>query len=221
MMKNIILLAPPAAGKGTQAQLIADKYNIPHLSTGDIFRQEVASESELGKRIKAIMEQAKLVNDEIVLEVIKKELVKDKYDRGYILDGFPRTLHQAKEYDKMSLTLNRKIDGVIFLDISKEEAMKRVLGRMTCPQCGATYNISFNKDNICLKCNQKLTKRDDDNEKDFMRRFNDYIKKTKPLIEYYEKKGLLYRIDSSRDIQEVFEDIEKLLDNKDWCHDYN
>ncbi len=181
-MKNIIFIAPPAAGKGTQAKLLAEKYNIPHISTGDLLREEIAKSTDLGLKIENIMETGALVSDEIITELLKKRLVKSDCDNGYILDGYPRNLEQAKIYDELLKEINRELGIVIFLDIDRELAMKRTLSRIICSNCGTSYNLIVEslkpkKANVCDKCNSDLKVRSDDNEKTFINRFNTYVEK--------------------------------------------
>lgn len=212
---NIIFLAPPAAGKGTQSMLICDKYNLSHISTGDLLREEIKSGNEFGNQIKEIIESGNLVNDDIILELLNKKL---SSVNGYILDGFPRNINQAIKYDELLDSLNQNLDYVIYLDLDKEIAKKRILGRISCPSCGNVYNnlIEENKplaENLCNDCNTELIKRADDNEVTFDKRYDTYLKETAPLIEYYQKKGKLYKIDSSLSKNEIFEKICEIIND--------
>lgn len=215
-MKNIIFIAPPAAGKGTQSKLVSQKYNIPHISTGDLLRNVINSGSELGKSIKAEIDKGHFVSDEIILDLLKTRLNQDDCNGGYILDGFPRNLNQAKEYDNLLESLNKEIGYVILLDLDKEIAKKRIVGRLSCKNCGSVYNEYINEampknKGICDKCNIELSKRDDDNEETFEERYNTYLKETEPLINYYENKGCLYRVNSGVSLERIFEEIERII----------
>ena len=211
-MKNIIFIAPPAAGKGTHSKLVSEKYNIPHISTGDLLRAIIRSGSELGKSIKAEIDKGNLVKDEVILELLKQRLNQDDCNNGYILDGFPRNINQAKEYDKLLESLNKEIGYVILLDVDKETLKKRIVGRLSCKNCGSVYNeyvidaMPKNK-GVCDKCNIELSKRDDDNEITFEERYNTYLKETEPLINYYENKGCLYRVNSGVSLEHTFNKI--------------
>lgn len=213
-MKNIIFIAPPAAGKGTQSDLLKQKYSVVHISTGDLLRNEVASNSEIGNHVQKLMNDGLLVDDEIVFKLLEQRLVKQDCDDGYILDGFPRDLEQAKAYDEISSRLHRKIDCAIFLNISKEDAMKRITGRISCPKCGAVYNEyfdTFTKLGLCNRCSTKLEKRSDDNEEIFNHRFDTYLIKTQPVIDYYRDKGILHVVDSGGSKEYTFCQIESII----------
>lgn len=208
---NIILIAPPAAGKGTQSELICNKYNIKHISTGDLIRAVINSNSEKSIELKKTIEQGKLVSDEFVLDLIKDEI---KNGNSYIFDGFPRNVNQAKLFDELLIKLNKKIDYVIYLDINKEVASKRIFGRLSCSNCGKVYNDQIEEsmpkiNGICDECNIKLSKRNDDNEETFNKRFDTYMSETKPLLDYY--KDRLYIIDSSLNKYEIFKQIENII----------
>lgn len=210
---NIILIAPPAGGKGTQSELICSKYNIAHISTGDLLRKEVANGNT---ELKSIMDAGMLVKDEIIFDLIRKYISSPECANGYLLDGFPRNVSQAIEYDKILEELHKDIGYVIELDIDKDLAAKRISGRRSCPKCGATYNIYFdgmkpNKEGICNNCNESLTSRDDDNEETYITRYNTYLEKTSPLIDYYKNKGVLYTVDANGTVEETFENIEDIL----------
>lgn len=208
---NIILIAPPAAGKGTQSELICNKYDMQHISTGDLIRTVINSNNENSIELKKTIEQGKLVSDEFVLDLIKEEI---KNGNNYIFDGFPRTVNQAKLFDELLNELNKKIDYVIYLDIDKDIAMKRILGRLSCSKCGKVYNDQIEEsmpkiNGICNECNIELSKRNDDNEETFNKRFDTYINETKPLLDYY--KDRLYIIDSSLNKYEIFKQIENII----------
>lgn len=209
---NIIFIAPPAAGKGTQANLLCSKYNMKHISTGDLIRETINNDSPLSQELKDIMNQGKLVSDEFILDLIKLNLKDD----DYIFDGFPRTVKQAEMFDELLATLNKKVDYVIYLKISKDLASKRILGRISCPNCGSVYNdqieaIMPKQKGLCDVCNTQLEKRNDDNIETFTKRFDTYIKETEPLLEYYKDK--LYEIDSSKDKEEIFKEIEGIIND--------
>jgi len=219
-MKNIIFIAPPAAGKGTQAKLLAEKYNIPHISTGDLLREEASKSTDLGIKIKEIMKSGALVNDEVITELLKNRLLKDDCNNGYILDGYPRNLEQAKTYDELLRTINKDLGVVIFLDIDRELAMKRTLSRIVCSNCGTSYNLIVEalkpkNENICDKCNNDLKVRTDDNEETFINRFDTYIDKTQSLIDYYEDKNVLKVVKVLENLSalDIFKEIERIVIN--------
>lgn len=210
---NIILIAPPAGGKGTQSELLCSKYNIAHISTGDLLRAEVENGNT---ELKKIMDAGMLVSDEIIFDLIKKRISSNDTINGYLLDGFPRNIEQAKTYDEILKDLNKDIGYVIELNIDPELAAKRISGRRSCPKCGATYNIYFDgmkpiNEDICNKCGSSLTKRDDDNEDTYKTRYNTYLEKTKPLINYYKEKGVLYVVDANGTPEETFKNIEDIV----------
>ncbi len=211
---NLILLGPPGAGKGTQAKKIVEKYGIPHIATGDILRDAVAKGTELGKKAKEYMDRGELVPDDIVIGIVKERLQQPDCEKGFLLDGFPRTLKQAEALDEMLKELGKKIDAVIYIDVPEEEIVKRIVNRRTCRKCGAVYHLIYappKEPNKCDKCGGELYQRDDDKEETVRQRFRVYMENTAPLIEYYEKKGLLYRVDGTKSIDEVFAQIEEIL----------
>jgi len=218
-MKNIILIAPPAAGKGTQAKLLSEKYNIPHISIGEIMREARNPETEVGRIIIKCQDERTLVPLDITLNLLKERINQEDCKNGYILDGFPRSLEQADEYNKILKYLNKDIGVVLFMDIDKETALKRTLSRVVCPKCGETYNLLIEnlkpkKENICDKCGSDLQIRSDDNEKTFIKGFETYMNSTLGLIEYYEKLGCLRKIDvREKSVEAVFEEIEKVLND--------
>ena len=214
---NIILLAPPAAGKGTEAQILTYEYSIPQISTGDLLRGATKKEDALSKEIKSIMEQGKLVSDEIIIELIKKRINEDDCKNGYILDGFPRTINQTEKYDEMLAEIGNKIDYVFAIDIDKSIASSRITGRRTCPNCNRIYNVNSDnlkpkKENLCDKCNVELTHRKDDNAETYDKRYNAYLEQTAPLIEYYENKKILYHIDGNVDKDNTHRQIKEIID---------
>ncbi len=215
---NIILLAPPAAGKGTQASKITAKYHLKHISTGNLLREAILKKDEMALYLEREMKTGKLISDDIILKLIEGELVDSNYD-GVVLDGFPRNLMQALEYEGLLTQLNQKLDCVLYLHIEKEEAKKRIIGRRTCPTCGRIYNSFIEaqaplKEEVCDVCESILSKRDDDNEETFDLRYETYMKETQPLIEFYTEKGLLRKIDSSKLPDLVFGNIEKVLEGE-------
>ncbi len=205
---NLILIAPPAAGKGTQAQKITKEYHIPHISIGDLLR-ETADEN-----LKAQMKAGKLVSDEIVTKLLKERLMYEDCQKGFILDGYPRNLNQAKLYDGLLKELNIEMGPIIVIEISKEEALKRMVGRCVCPKCGASYNelidgLKPTEAGICDNCGSELIKRIDDNTETFNKRFQTYEDMTKPLIAYYDNKIHFVKSENSPD--ETFTKIKKIL----------
>ena len=218
-MKNIIFIAPPAAGKGTQAKLVSGEYNIPHISTGDLLRDEMAKNSEIGLSIKKDMESGNLVSDEVITTLLKNRITSKDCLNGFILDGYPRNLAQAKKYNELLDELNIDKGVVIFFDIDKETALKRTLSRIICPNCGSSYNLLVedlkpHKENICDRCNHELKTRTDDTEEVFIHRFDTYINSTKDLIEYYNNLGLLHKIDvSNKDAQTIYKEVKEILND--------
>lgn len=217
-MKNIIFIAPPAAGKGTQSKLVSAEYNIPHISTGDLLREEVNSGSDLGVYLKQEMDKGNLISDETITTLLKNRLSKSDCANGYILDGYPRNVTQAKIYENLLKELNKDLGSVIFLDIDKSLALERTLSRIVCPNCGASYNLNIEalkpiKEGICDKCNNTLKIRSDDNKETFLNRFDTYINNTKELIDYYDKLGVLSRIKINKEdsAQDIFNEIKKII----------
>lgn len=215
-MKNIIFIAPPAAGKGTISEMIENRFHLPHISTGEILRDEIAHMTKLGLEIKDKMARGEFVSDEVITKLLKKRLSSKDVKKGYILDGYPRNLNQAKEYDKLLEELSFDMGKVIYLVIDKEIATKRALSRVVCKSCGATYNLSNPdlspvREGICDHCNKELSVRSDDNEETFKARFDTYMKETYPLIEYYKNKNNLIEIDASKSPNEIFEEIKKVI----------
>ena len=212
---NIIFIAPPAAGKGTQSELACDKYKLIHISTGDLLREVISKQDSFALQLKEQMKQGKLISDELILDLITNKL--ENLD-GFILDGFPRNVNQAIKLDELLASLNKKIDYVIYFKISKEVALDRIIGRLSCPDCGRVYNdriISNNPklEGICDDCNCALQKRSDDNEETFNKRFDTYMLETEPVIDYYKNKNILYEVDSNLDKYEVFKNVEKIINN--------
>lgn len=204
----------PGAGKGTQAEKIVEKYGIPHISTGDMFRAAMKEGTELGVKAKSYMDQGALVPDEVTIGIVKERLSKDDCANGFLLDGFPRTVAQADALETMLVALNKKIDHVINIDVDKEILMDRLTGRRICKACGATYHLVFNpptKEDTCDRCGGELYQRADDNESTVKNRLEVNIQQTKPLLDFYESKGYLRNINGQQDINVVFEDVDRLL----------
>ncbi len=215
-MKSIIFIAPPAAGKGTQSELVGKKYNIPNISTGDLLRDIMKQDNELGRLVKTRLDNGQLVEDEIVLEILKNRISQDDCKNGYILDGFPRTVVQAEKYEEILKDLGKELGYVILLDIDKEIAKKRIVGRLSCPICKSIYNSMFEETmpkelNKCDHCHTELVKRSDDNDETFEERYNQYLAKTAPLIDYYKNKNVLEVVNSGISKEYTFESIERIL----------
>src|SRR5208337_1777669 len=212
---QIVLFGPPGAGKGTQAKFISEEYNIPHISTGDILRENVREGTPLGKKAKTFMDKGELVPDMILIDLIKDRLVKPDTRKGFLLDGFPRTLKQAEALDVILDDINKNLDMVVNVEVGAAQLVKRLSGRLTCRNCGASYNIKSNPPKVagvCDACGGELYQRADDTEAAIKNRIEVYTKQTQPLIEYYKKKGLLKDIDGEREIDEVRSDIRKALE---------
>lgn len=219
-MKNIIFIAPPSAGKGTQSKLISEKYNMPHISTGDLLRDEVNKGTELGNQIKDIMEAGNFVSDEIITTLLENRLSQDDCNNGYILDGYPRNIEQAKIYENILSKLNKDLGVVIFLDIDRQVALDRVLSRIVCPNCGTSFNLveeslKPKKEGICDKCGSDLKVRKDDNSETFANRFDTYLSKTQSLIDYYKEKNVLETVEITADSNAMttFSKIEEIINN--------
>lgn len=216
-MKNIIFIAPPAAGKGTMSYELVNKFGYKHISTGDILREMAKSTDEMGKKLKEMLASGVLVPDNIVYEALRRRLAMPDTLSGYILDGFPRNLEQAIEYDKILLETKHDLGVVIYLDTPRDILEKRITGRRICKNCGATYNVLTGvnepqKENMCDKCGNELYQRDDDNIESFKVRYETFIEKTYPLIEYYENKKVLYRV-KSIDIENTIKEIEAIIND--------
>lgn len=217
MKRRMILLGPPGAGKGTQAKMISALLGIPHISTGDILRDAVKSGSELGKKVKEIMERGDLVPDELMDRIVENRLKENDCRNGFILDGYPRTVKQAESLEKILENLNEKLDIVILVDVSEDDVVRRITNRRICPKCGKVYNLIVpnlkpSEDELCDLCKVKLIQRDDDKEETVRRRYRVYMESTSPLIEYYDKKGILERIDGKNQPEKVKEEILKVLE---------
>lgn len=211
-MKNIIFIAPPAAGKGTQSNMLKEKYDYAHISTGDMLREAINSGSKLGMDVKNIIDKGELVSDDIIIKLVEEKLASLK-GKPFILDGFPRTLNQAKSLDNI-------IDDnfvAIYLDLKEDEAVKRITGRLTC-SCGKSYNVNIDSlkpkvEGICDSCGSTLIKRDDDNVEAFKVRFKTFLDNTNSLLNYYESKNKLVKINVNRDVLEIFNDISGVIND--------
>lgn len=214
-MKNIMFIAPPAAGKGTQAAWITEKYNIPHISTGDILREIAKEDSEIGNYVAETMASGKLVKDEITYQLIEERLAKDDCKNGYIIDGFPRNLEQAVEYDKILDKLGYDVGNVILLKVDIKTLERRITGRRVCEKCQAVYNINDTVkapkvESVCDKCGGNLYQRKDDNLESFQTRYAMYLEKTEPIIEHYRKQNVLHEVDATN---KEFDEVSKLVED--------
>jgi adenylate kinase len=211
---NLVLMGLPGAGKGTQAEKIVEKYSIPHISTGDMFRAAMKEGTELGLKAKSFMDQGALVPDEVTIGIVRERLSKDDCQKGFLLDGFPRTVAQAEALENMLTGLNKKIDYCLNIDVDQSILMERLTGRRICKDCGSTYHLVFNppaKDDTCDRCGGELYQRADDNEETVHNRLEVNIQQSEPLLHFYETKGYLKNINGQQDINDVFNDIDSLL----------
>ncbi|MBU5471173.1 MAG: adenylate kinase [Lachnospiraceae bacterium] len=211
---KIVMLGAPGAGKGTQAKMIADKYQIPHISTGDIFRANISNGTELGKKAKTYMDQGLLVPDELVVDLVVDRVQQDDCKKGYILDGFPRTIPQAEALTEALKKLGEKVDFAINVEVPDENIVKRMSGRRACVSCGSTYHIVYNPtkvEGVCDKCGNELILREDDKPETVKKRLDVYHEQTQPLIEYYTNEGVLVEVDGTKDMKDVFSAIVDIL----------
>lgn len=212
---KIVMLGAPGAGKGTQAKMIAGKYHVPHISTGDIFRSNIKNGTELGKKAKEYMDQGLLVPDELTVDLVIDRLSQEDCKDGYILDGFPRTIPQAEALDAALSKRGEKMDFAVDVDVPDENIVSRMAGRRACTGCGATYHIVHNpskKGDICEVCGETLILRDDDKPETVQKRLTVYHEQTQPLIEYYTKQNILKTVDGTQDMNDVFAAITKILE---------
>ena len=215
-MKNIMFIAPPAAGKGTQAELIVEKYNIPHISTGDILREISKEDTEIGNYVYETLASGKLVKDEITYSLIEDRLKKEDCKNGFIIDGFPRNLDQAYEYDKILKKIGYSIGNVILINIDKNILEKRITGRRICENCKTIYNINDENsapqvESICDNCGGKLYQRNDDNLEAFQTRYEMYLEKTAPIIDHYRKQKVLVEVDGNDSVANIFKKIDEII----------
>ncbi|MGK4466269.1 adenylate kinase [Mammaliicoccus sciuri] len=213
---NIILMGLPGAGKGTQASEIVKKYPIPHISTGDMFRKAIKEETDLGKEAKSYMDRGELVPDEVTIGIVRERLAEEDAKKGFLLDGFPRTVEQADALNEILSDLDRKVDAVINIEVAEEELMNRLTGRRICEVCGTTYHLVFNPpkvEGVCDLDGGKLYQREDDNPETVANRLSVNVKQTKPLLDFYENQGVLKNIDGSRQIDNVTEDVIHILES--------
>ncbi len=211
---KIILLGPPGAGKGTQAKLITEKYSIPHISTGDIFRKNISEKTPLGIEAKRYMDNGQLVPDEVTIGIVNDRLSMNDCENGFLLDGFPRTVKQAEALDSFLNSNEQKIDTALLIDVPKEFILERMTGRRVCSACGASYHIKFNRpkvENKCDVCGGPLVQRKDDTEETVKERLDVYDRQTQPLIQYYKEKNILAKVDGTEEIGMVFEKICDVL----------
>lgn len=214
---RVVFLGPPGAGKGTQAETICKVKKIPHISSGNLLREAVENGKETGVKAKTFIEKGQLVPDEIVVDIIKDRIVKDDCEKGFILDGFPRTLSQAKVLDEMLAKLSNKLDLVFYFAVSEESVVNRLSGRRICGNCGANYHITFvpsSKDGTCDKCGGKLNKRADDKPETILERLKVYREQTESLIQYYKKNGVLREIACDANIEAITKNILGMIDSK-------
>ena len=215
-MKNIMFIAPPAAGKGTQAELVVEKYEIPHISTGNILREISKEDSEIGKYVQETLASGKLVKDDITYQLIEERLKKEDCQNGYIIDGFPRNIEQAYEYDKILKRLGYEVGNVIYINVDKNVLEKRITGRRICENCNTIYNINDENnspqvESVCDNCGGKLYQRSDDNLEAFETRYQMYEEKTQPIIDYYKKKNVLIEIDGNDSVENIFVKIDNAI----------
>ena len=207
---RLVILGPPGAGKGTQADFIVKKYNIVHISTGDIFRENIKNHTKLGEKAKSYMDKGLLVPDELVIDLVEDRLAKDDCKDGFLLDGFPRTVAQGVSLDAILDRQDKSLTKVINIDVKPEILIVRAVGRRVCKSCGSTFHIKYNppkEDGICDNCHEKLIQRDDDTENTVKTRIKVYFEQTAPLIDYYKAQDLLLNINGESDIKKVFDDI--------------
>lgn len=217
MKRNIVLMGAPGSGKGTQGAILSEKLGIKAFSMGDILRNVATGETKEAKKVKALIDKGNMVPDKLAIRLMEQELFKPENQKGFILDGFPRTIIQARELDSIGKEFGFKIDAIINLDIPQEKLVKRLSGRRTCKNCGATFHVEFNPskvEGVCDKCGGELYQRPDESEEAVKVRLSTYNKQTKPLIDYYTMKGTIININGDQPMEDVFKDIEKALEDK-------
>lgn len=213
---NLILMGLPGAGKGTQAEKIVEKYHIPHISTGDMFRSAINEGTELGSKAKSYMDQGALVPDEVTIGIVDERLKKSDCKNGFLLDGFPRTIAQAEALKSLLTDMDSEIDYVLHIDVPEDKLIERLTGRRVCPTCGSTYHVVYNppkQDGICDKDGTELIQRDDDKAETVKNRLSVNIEQTKPMLDFYKNQGNLVTIDGDRHIDDVFHDIQLNLEH--------
>ncbi|MBU5674161.1 adenylate kinase [Paenibacillus brevis] len=211
---NILFMGPPGAGKGTQAEVIVNQFGIPHISTGDAFRLAIKQGTPVGLKAKEYMDQGLLVPDDVTVGIVRERLQQSDCEKGFLLDGFPRTLSQAESLEELLGGLGKQLDHVINLKVDRNKLLARLTGRRLCKACGATYHVIFNppvQEGVCDKCGGELYQRSDDNEESVGTRLDEYINKTAPLLKFYEDKGLLRQVDGEQEIGAVSEEIVSIL----------
>lgn len=211
---DLILMGLPGAGKGTQAERIANAYGIPHISTGDMFRAAIKEKTGLGRKAKLYMDAGDLVPDEVTIGIVRERLHQDDCQKGFLLDGFPRTVDQAKALEDILTTADRQLDCVLYIDVDKAQLLKRLSGRRICSGCGTAYHIIFNPpetENVCDQCGARLYQREDDRQETVKNRLDVNQKQLQPLLEFYRERGSLYTVNGNRSINAVFADIDKRL----------
>lgn len=211
---NILFMGPPGAGKGTQAEVIVNQFGIPHISTGDAFRLAIKQGTPVGLKAKEYMDQGLLVPDDVTVGIVRERLQQSDCEKGFLLDGFPRTLSQAESLEELLGGLGKQLDHVINLKVDRNKLLARLTGRRLCKSCGSTYHVIFNppaQEGVCDKCGGELYQRSDDNEESVGTRLDEYINKTAPLLKFYEDKGLLRQVDGEQEIGAVSEEIVTIL----------
>ncbi|CAM4469786.1 MAG: adenylate kinase [Paenibacillus macerans] len=211
---NLLFMGPPGAGKGTQAEVIVNEFGIPHISTGDAFRLAIKQGTPVGMKAKEYIDQGLLVPDDVTVGIVRERLQQSDCEKGFLLDGFPRTLSQAESLEELLKELGRKLDHVIDLKVDRNKLLARLTGRRICKSCGATYHVIFNppkQEGVCDKCGGELYQRSDDTEEKVGTRLDEYINKTAPLLKFYEDKGLLRQVDGEQEIDAVSKEIVSLL----------